>query len=54
MFIDGHERSNIVEDCKEFIKKIEKLKPYMVKFEKDGIIKDKIYSPDCVVKRKNW
>lgn len=32
---------------------MEKVKPYMIKFEEDGVIKNKIYSPDCAVKNKN-
>lgn len=33
---------------------MEELKSYMVEFEKDGAIKNKIYLSDCVVEGKNW
>lgn len=50
VFIDGHERSDMVEDCKRFLNKIEDLKPYLVEFNEDGTIKDKTYPPDCTVR----
>ena len=49
VFIDGHERSDVVEDRKNFLKKMEELKPYMIEFEEDGTIKAKTYPSDCVV-----
>lgn len=49
VFVDGHERSDIVEDRKNFLKKMEELKPYMVTFEENGTMKPKIYPPDCAV-----
>ena len=53
MFIDGHEWSDIIEDCKNFLKKIEKLKPYMVEFEEDGAMKAKTYPSDYAVRGPN-
>ena len=50
IFIDGHKRSNVVKDCKRFLNKIEELKPYLVKFNEDGIIKDKTYILNYVIK----
>lgn len=49
VFIDGHERSDVLEDCKNFLRRIEELKSYMVEFEKDGAIKEKVYPSDCAV-----
>ena len=49
VFVDGHERSDVVEDCKGFLNKMEELKPYLVEFNKDGAIKDKTYPTDCAV-----
>ena len=49
VFIDGHERSDVVEDCKVFLNKIEELKPYIVEFDEDGAIKPKVYLLDCVI-----
>lgn len=42
-----------MEDCKEFIRKIEELKPYMIEFEENNVMKDKIYQSDCIVRGKN-
>ena len=39
MFIDSYEQLDIVKGCDNFLKKIKELKPYMVKFEKNGVIK---------------
>lgn len=49
MFVDGHERPDVVEDCERFLKVMEELKPYMIEFNKDGIMKDKEYSLNCAV-----
>lgn len=49
MFIDGHEQSNVVEDCKRFLTKMEELKSYIVEFEENGTIKPKIYPHDCAI-----
>ncbi len=48
VFVDGHERSDVVEDRKNFLKKIE-LKLYIVKFKEDGTMKPKVYFSDCEV-----
>ena len=53
IFIDGYKQLDVVEDCKNFLKKMEKLKPYMVKFEENGAMKAKIYSSDCAVGKTN-
>lgn len=39
----------MVEDCKRFLNKIKKLKPYLVKFNKDNTMKSKIYRLDYIV-----
>ena len=49
VFIDGHERSDVVEDQNNFLTRMEDLKPYMVEFEEDGTMKPKIYPSDCAV-----
>ena len=38
-----------MEDCKNFLQRMEKLKPYMVEFEENSVIKKKIYPSDCVI-----
>ena len=53
IFIDGYKQSNVIEDCKNFLKKMEKFKPYIVKFEENGAIKEKIYPFHCIVHGHN-
>lgn len=53
VFVNRHKRSDVIEDRKNFFKKIEKFKPYMVEFKENKIIKPKIYSLDCAVRRDN-
>lgn len=49
VFVDGHERPDVVEDRKKFLHKTEELKPYLVEFNEDGTMKEKIYPADCAV-----
>ena len=53
IFVDGHKRADIVEDCKNFLKKIEEWKLYMVEFYENGAMKPKTYPPDCVIGGEN-
>lgn len=43
----------MIKDCKNFLNKIKELKPYLVEFNKNNIIKDKIYPPDWAVRGKD-
>ena len=54
IFIDEHKRSSIVKDHKNFVKKMEKLKRYMIEFEEDGTIKPKVYLSACELNENNW
>ena len=49
VFIDGHERPDVVEYRNQFLREIEAVKPYLVEFEEDGSVKSKIYPEDCAV-----
>lgn len=49
VFIDGHERSDVVEYRKKFLAEIQALKPYLVEFEENGSMKPKDYPKDCAV-----
>ena len=41
IFTDGHEQLDIIEDCKNFLKKMKEFKSYIVEFkENDAIKKD--------------
>lgn len=49
IFVDGREWSNVIEDCKRFLNKMEDQKPYLIEFNEDGTMKDKTYVLDCTV-----
>ena len=51
--MDGHKWSDVVEDCANFLKKMEELKPYIVEFFKDSAIKLKVYPSDYMVRGEN-
>lgn len=53
VFIDRHEQSDVVEDRKNFLRKMEELKPYMVEFKENSAMKDKIYPADYAVHGNN-
>ena len=43
----------MMEDCKRFFNKMEELKSYLVKFNKNGTIKSKTYLPNYAIKGKD-
>lgn len=49
VFVDRNERADVVADRKNFLRKIEELKPYMVEIDKFGVMKPKVYPPDYAV-----
>ena len=49
VFVDGHKRTDVVEDQNCFLTHIEELKPYMVEVDEDGGMKAKEYLVDCAV-----
>lgn len=49
IFVNRHKCSDVVKDCQNFLKKIEKLQPYLVEFEADKTIKPEEYLLDCIV-----
>ncbi len=49
VFLDGHERDDVVEDRKKFLKIMDELSPYLVEFNADGTQKPKEYPPDCIL-----
>lgn len=51
--MDKYNKANIIKDCRNLIKKIEKLKLYMLKIYEIDIIKSKIYFSNYIFKRKN-
>lgn len=49
VFVDGHERPDVIEDREQFLKTKKELEPYLVEFEEDGTMKAKNYPLDCEV-----
>ena len=49
MFINGHKRLDVIEDCKHFLKIIKELEPYFVEFDKTGQMILKVYPSNCEV-----
>lgn len=41
--VDRYKQAKIIKNHKNFLKKIEELKLYMIKFDQNDIIKSKIY-----------
>lgn len=54
VFVNGHERANVVEDRKAFLKIMLDLEPYLVEFDSKGNMKDKVYPYDCQIGRIDW
>lgn len=54
VFVDRHKQSDVNEDQKNILYKIEKLKFYIIDFNKNDIMKLKVYLVDYVVKENNW
>ena len=50
MFIDGHERPDVIEDRKNFLKVMKELEPYLMEFDKTGEMIPKIYLSDYEVR----
>lgn len=53
LFVDGYKTVDVVNNHANFLKKLEELKPFLVEFNKDGIIKSKIYPSNCIVGSEN-
>ncbi len=50
VFVDGHERPDLVEHSERFLKKIKELEQYLVEFEEDRTMKAQKYPSDCKVR----
>lgn len=50
VFINRYKQANIIEDYKNFFKRLEEPKFYMIGFEKNGIKKPKIYFANCAIR----
>lgn len=51
IFVDQYKQLDVVEDCVNFLKKMEELKLYMIEFKEDST---KIFLLDCIVEDENW
>lgn len=50
VFVDEHERSDVVEDREKFLNTIKDLELYLVEFEENKSMKTKNYLDDCTVR----
>ena len=53
IFIDRYKQVDIIEDYKKFLKRMEELKLYKIKFDKYNIMKLKVYFSNYIVERNN-
>lgn len=53
VFLNEHERPDVVEYQAQFLKELEALGPYLVKFRDDGSMEEKVYPSDCAVNGPN-
>ena len=53
VFVDGYERSDVVKDRINFLRRMEELKPYMVEFDENGAMKPKVYLSNYAVGGEN-
>lgn len=53
MFVDGHERPDVIENCEQFLTRMKEMEPYLVEFREDGTMKEKDYLLDCAVGGEN-
>lgn len=53
MFIDTNKFSNIVKNWNNFLIRMENLKSYIIKFEKNDKMKLKINLFDCTIRKNN-
>ena len=49
VFLDGHERDDVVQYRQKFLEEMKGLLPYFVEFAEDGSMQDKIYPAGCTV-----
>jgi hypothetical protein len=49
VYLDGHERGDVVKYRAQFLEAMKGLLPYFVDFAEDGSIQEKIYPIDCTV-----
>jgi hypothetical protein len=49
VFIDGHERPDVIKSRIDFLNTLKDLEPYLVEFDEHGRILDKAYPSDCQI-----
>lgn len=54
IFVNGHEQLDVVEDCKNILQKIKKLKPYIIEFKGNNLIKPKTYLFNYAIRGNDW
>lgn len=54
VFVNKYKWSNKIEDYKNFLNKIKKLKSYLVEFNRNSIMKNKIYLFKYIIKIEDY
>lgn len=55
VFVDRYKQFDLVEDCINFLRKIEELKPYMIEFHEYDILKPKVYLSEYIINsEEHW
>lgn len=54
IFMNKYKKHNIGKNCTNFLKKIEKFKLFLVKFNKINIIRSKVYFFNYIIKIKDY
>lgn len=49
VFLDGHEREDVIEYRRKFLEEMKEMLPYLVEFAEDGTIQEKIYPAGCMI-----
>lgn len=53
VFINKHKKLDIIQACENFVKVMKELKPYFIKFNEDGTMKNKEYLLDYAIRGAN-
>lgn len=54
IIIEVYERRNVIKDCANFLKKMDKLNSFWIKFNEDDTMKSKVYFFNYIIRGKNF
>lgn len=53
IFVNRYKKADMIKDCANFLKKIEKLKPFLIEFNEDSTMRSKMYFSNCIVRNED-